>query len=166
MNESVTDLYQLTANSISGVPVSLSDFKGKVILFVNTASKCGFTYQYDGLQSLYEEFKDQNFVILGFPCNQFGQQEKGASGEIQEFCRLNFGVSFPMFEKIEVNGANTHPVYQYLKAEKPGVLGTKDIKWNFTKFLVDQNGQVLERFGSMTKPEKIRSKIAKLIINK
>lgn len=159
----MSKFYGFSATSISGEKIEMSDYKGKVVLVVNTASKCGFTKQYDGLQELYEQYKDQGLVILGFPCNQFGEQEKGGSSEIQEFCRLNFGVNFPMFEKINVNGPDAHPIYQHLKSEKRGVLGTEGIKWNFTKFLINKEGDVVERFGSTTKPEKLKAKIEKLL---
>ena len=159
----MSKFYGFSANSISGQKIEMSDYKGKVVLVVNTASKCGFTYQYDGLQELYDAYKDQGLVILGFPCNQFGEQEKGDSGEIQEFCRLNHGVNFPLFEKIDVNGPNAHPIFQHLKSEKKGVLGTEGIKWNFTKFLINKDGDVIERFGSTTKPAKLKAKIEALI---
>jgi glutathione peroxidase len=159
----MTDFYSLSAKSMSGEVISMSEYKGKVVLVVNTASACGFTYQYDGLQELYDKYKEQGFVILGFPCNQFGAQEKGSSDEIQSFCRLNFGVNFPLFEKIDVNGADTHPIFDWLKSQKAGVLGSKKIKWNFTKFLINKDGQVVERFGSITKPEKMSNQIEALL---
>ena len=159
----MSEFFELEANSLQGKTIAMSEFKDKVILVVNTASKCGFTYQYEGLQALYDKFKDQGLVILGFPCNQFGEQEKGDSGEIQEFCQINYGVSFPMFEKIEVNGPNTHPIFEFLKRNKKGFLGSEKIKWNFTKFLLSPEGEVVERFGSLTKPEKIAPKIEALV---
>ena len=159
----MSEFYGFSATSISGQKIEMSDYKGKVVLVVNTASKCGFTYQYDGLQELYDAYKDKGLVILGFPCNQFGEHEKGNSTEIQEFCRLNHGVDFPLFEKIDVNGPNAHPIFQHLKAEKKGVLGTESIKWNFTKFLINKEGEVVERFGSTTKPGKLKARIEDLI---
>jgi glutathione peroxidase len=159
----MSDFYQLKATSLQGQEVEMADYKGKVVLIVNTASKCGFTYQYEGLQALYNKYKDQGVVILGFPCNQFGQQEKGDSEAISEFCQLNYGVDFQMFEKIDVNGPNEHPIYTYLKQQKPGFLGSKKIKWNFTKFLINKEGQVVKRFGSTTKPEKLEATIKALI---
>jgi glutathione peroxidase len=137
---------------LSGDMQDLSQYQGQVVLIVNTASKCGFTNQYEGLEILYNEYKAQGFVVLGFPCNQFGEQEKGADSEIAGFCQKNYGVSFPMFSKIEVNGDNTAPLYQELKSQAPGVMGTKKIKWNFTKFLVNKQGKVT-RYASTTKPE-------------
>lgn len=159
----MSEFHTLSATSLQGQPIDFSAYKGKVVLVVNTASKCGFTYQYEGLQALHNKYKDQGLVILGFPCNQFGQQEKGNSDEISEFCQINYGVDFQMFEKIDVNGDNEHPIYTYLKQQKPGVLGSKKIKWNFTKFLINQEGQVIKRFGSTTKPEKIEASIKQLL---
>jgi len=159
----MSDFYQLSAVTLQGQPLSMTEFEGKVVLVVNTASKCGFTYQYEGLQKLHEKYKEDGLVILGFPCNQFGEQEKGNSEEIQEFCQLNYGVDFQMFEKIEVNGANTHPIYEFLKKSKSGFLGTQKIKWNFTKFLINRAGQVVNRYGSTTKPEKIEADLKKLL---
>ena len=159
----MSEFYQLSAVSLQGQPVAMSEYRDKVVLVVNTASKCGFTYQYEGLQALYNKYKDRGLVILGFPCNQFGEQEKGSSDDIQEFCQLNYGVDFQMFEKIEVNGPNTHPIYEFLKKGKAGFLGSKKIKWNFTKFLINKDGKVLKRFGSVTKPEKIEQEIVKLL---
>jgi len=156
-------IYDFTAKSLQGKDVPLSDFKDKVLLIVNTASKCGFTPQYAGLETLYEKLSGKGLTILGFPCNQFGQQEPGGPEEIGAFCQMNYGVSFPMFDKIEVNGPKAHPLYQYLKDEQPGVLGTKNIKWNFTKFLVDRGGNVVDRFAPMTKPEDIEKSIAKVL---
>ncbi|MDY0781551.1 glutathione peroxidase [Tenacibaculum sp. IB213877] len=159
-----TDIYNFKANKLNGTPVSLGDYKGKTIIIVNTASKCGLTPQYEGLESLYQKYKDQGLIILGFPCNQFGKQEKGNSDEIQEFCQVNYGVSFPMFEKIEVNGKNAHPIYKYLKSKLSGgyFLGSS-IKWNFTKFVIDKNGNPLKRFAPTTKPEKMEKFIKKII---
>lgn len=159
----MNDFYTLNATSLQGQVINMSEYKGKVVLIVNTASKCGFTYQYEGLQELYTKYKDQGLVILGFPCNQFGEQEKGDSGEISEFCQINYGVDFQMFEKIDVNGENEHPIYTYLKQQKPGFLGSKKIKWNFTKFLINKQGQIVKRFGSTTKPQKLTGPIEKLL---
>ncbi len=158
----MTTIYDFRAETLKGKEVSLSDYRGQVVLIVNTASKCGFTPQYEGLEKLYEKMKDKGFNVLGFPCNQFGKQEPGSASEIGQFCQANYGVSFPMFAKIEVNGPNAHPLYKYLKREKPGVLGSERIKWNFTKFLVDRTGRVVERFAPMTKPEAIEAPIAAL----
>ena len=159
----MTSIYDFTAATLQGNAVSLSDYKGKAILIVNTASKCGFTPQYAGLEKLYEKLRDKGLVILGFPCNQFGQQEPGSTQEIGAFCQMNYGVSFPMFDKIEVNGPRAHPLYEFLKSQKPGILGTKNIKWNFTKFLVDKTGKVVDRFAPLTKPEDIEGAIAKVL---
>jgi glutathione peroxidase len=152
-------LYDLTVKNNKGQDVSLSEYKGKALLIVNVASKCGFTSQYEGLQKLYEEYKDQGLEILGFPCNQFGGQEPGTDTEIENFCTGSFGVKFPMFAKIDVNGDEASPVYTFLKKEAPGVLGTEGVKWNFTKFLVSKDGKVLNRFGSIDKPESLKSDI-------
>ena len=130
-----------------------------MLLIVNTASNCGFTPQYDGLESLYERYKDSGLEILGFPCNQFGYQEKGSNDEIRSFCKVKFGIKFPMFEKIKVNGKNAHPLYRYLKEKAPGILGSKKIKWNFTKFLVSKNGEVIKRYAPNITPEKIEADI-------
>ena len=156
-------IHEFSAATISGKEVSLADYKGKVVLVVNTASKCGFTPQFAGLEAIYEKYKDQGFVILGFPCNQFGAQEPGTADQIQEFCQLNYGVKFPMFGKIDVNGKNAHPLFKFLTSEKPGILGTEMIKWNFTKFLVDKEGNPVKRYGSNTKPEEIAPDIEKLL---
>lgn len=147
---------------LSGEMQDLSQYDGKVVLIVNTASKCGFTNQYEGLEALYEEYKAQDLVVLGFPCNQFGEQEKGADSEIASFCQKNYGVSFPMFSKIEVNGEGTAPLYQELKALAPGIMGTKKIKWNFTKFLVNKQGKVT-RYAPTTKPEALKADIESAI---
>ncbi|BDD00510.1 glutathione peroxidase [Persicobacter psychrovividus] len=146
--------YNFEANTLTGKKISMEDFKGKTVLVVNTASKCGLTPQYEGLEALYKKYKDQDFVILGFPCNQFGNQEPGTASDIQEGCLINYGVSFPMFEKIEVNGDNAHPLYKYLKDKKSGWFGSR-IKWNFTKFLISDQGHVLKRYSPTTKPQKI-----------
>ena len=156
-------IYDFKVKTINGEETTLEQYKGKVMLIVNVASKCGYTPQYDGLEALYRKYKDQGLVVLGFPCNQFGSQEPGSEAVIQNFCRVNFGVTFPMFSKIKVNGEETHPLYRYLKSEQPGVLGTEAIKWNFTKFLVDKEGEVVERFGSSTKPEALEEKIEALL---
>ncbi|HEY9699916.1 MAG TPA: glutathione peroxidase [Trichocoleus sp.] len=156
-------IYDFSATSIEGQPVSLSTFKDKVLLIVNTASQCGFTPQYQGLQALYDKYQDQGFIVLGFPCNQFGQQEPGSTEEIQSFCEMRYGVNFPLFEKIDVNGANAHPLYQYLVKAAPGILGTEAIKWNFTKFLIDRQGKVVKRYGSTTKPEDLEKDVQALL---
>ena len=159
----MASVYDYMAKSLDGREVPLSDYKGKVLLIVNTASKCGFTPQYAGLEELYKAYQDKGLAVLGFPCNQFGAQEPGTSAEIGTFCQKNYGVTFPMFEKIEVNGNNAHPLWTYLKSEKPGLLGTKAIKWNFTKFLVDRAGQVVSRFGSNETPASLKPAIEKLL---
>jgi glutathione peroxidase len=159
----MTSIYDFKATSLDGREIDLAQFKGKPLLIVNTASKCGFTPQYEGLEKLYAEYKDKGLTILGFPCNQFGQQEPGDAAEIGQFCMKNYGVSFPMFEKIDVNGANAHPLYGFLKDEQPGILGTKNIKWNFTKFLVDGDGKVVDRFAPLTKPADLAKPIEKLL---
>jgi glutathione peroxidase len=159
----MTSIYDFTASTLQGKAVSLADYKGKALLIVNTASKCGFTPQYAGLEKLYEKLRDKGLTILGFPCNQFGQQEPGSNEEIGAFCQMNYGVSFPMFDKIDVNGPRAHPLYEWLKSQQPGLLGTKNIKWNFTKFLVDKTGNVVARFAPMTKPEDIEKSIEKVI---
>lgn len=156
------NLYQFTAKSLQGKEISMDTYKGKVVLVVNTASNCGFTPQYEGLENLYKEYKDTGLVILGFPCNQFGGQEPGTEKEIAEGCLINYGVSFQMFSKIEVNGDNAHPIYKYLKNKLPGLLVSR-IKWNFEKFLVDSNGIPVKRFSSSTKPQQLEKHIRKLI---
>jgi glutathione peroxidase len=156
-------IYDFSATSIEGQPISLDTFKDKVLLIVNTASQCGFTPQYKGLQELYSKYSDKGFVILGFPCNQFGQQEPGTANDIQSFCETRFGVTFPLFQKIDVNGANAHPLYKYLTHAAPGILGSEAIKWNFTKFLVDRNGKVVKRYASMAKPEDIEKDVQSLL---
>lgn len=157
------NVHDFEANTLRGQEESLSKYKGKVLLVVNTASKCGLTPQYKGLQEVYDKFKDRGFEILGFPSNQFAGQEPGESEDIAEFCEINYGVSFPMYEKINVKGADAHPLFQYLSKEAPGVLGSKSIKWNFTKFLVDQEGHVLKRFAPQTTPDQIEEDIEKLL---
>lgn len=156
-------IYNFNVTTIDGQQKPMADYKGKVLLIVNVASKCGFTPQYEGLEAIYKEYKDQGFEVLGFPCNQFGSQEPGTEQDIKSFCSLTYNVSFPMFSKVDVNGDNTHPLYEYLKNEKSGVLGSKAIKWNFTKFLVDKEGNVIERYASATKPESITEKIEALL---
>ncbi|CAG9622017.1 glutathione peroxidase [Sutcliffiella rhizosphaerae] len=156
-------VYDYKATNIRGKEVSLSDYRGYVMLIVNTASKCGFTPQFEGLEELYKEYEDRKFVVLGFPCNQFGSQEPGDENDINDFCQLNYGVSFPMFSKIDVNGDETHPLFAYLKENATGLLGSKAVKWNFTKFLVDRNGEVVERFASATTPANIKNDIEKLL---
>lgn len=155
-------VYDYSAKTISGEDKSLSDFKGKVLLIVNTASKCGFTPQYEDLQNLYKEYHDQGFEILGFPCNQFGKQEPGSEQDIESFCQKNYGVTFPMFAKVDVKGDNAHPLFKYLIQEASGMLSDQ-IKWNFTKFLVDREGQVIDRFAPQTKPGKMKSDIEKAL---
>lgn len=156
-------IYEYSATAINGEEVSLADYKDKVVLIVNTASKCGFTPQFEGLETLYKELAEQGLAIIGFPCNQFGNQDPGSDGEIEEFCQLNYGVSFPMFSKVDVNGADTHPLYEYLKSEAKGVLGSKNIKWNFTKFLVNRDGEVVKRYAPTDKPSAIKADIQKLL---
>lgn len=157
------NIYGFNVTDIDGNEVSLNEYEGKVLLIVNVASKCGYTKQYTGLQAIYEKYKDQGFVVLGFPCNQFGGQEPGTEKEIKEFCEANFNVTFPMFSKIDVNGDNTHPLYKYLKSNAKGTLGTQDIKWNFAKFLVNKNGVVQDRIGTQTTPESMTEQIEKLL---
>ena len=160
---STSTVYDFTATSLDGKPADLSACKGKVLLIVNTASKCGFTPQYEGLEKLYETYRDRGFEVLGFPCNQFGSQEPGGSDDIAQFCTKNYGVAFPMFEKVDVNGDAAHPLFQWLKAAAPGLLGTKDIKWNFTKFLVGRDGKVVDRYAPTTKPEALAGTVEKLL---
>jgi len=156
-------VYDFTVKDSHGHDVDLSQYKGQVLLIVNVASQCGFTPQYKGLQALYSEFKDRGFVIIGFPCNQFGAQEPGSNEEIMEFCSLNFGVNFPIMDKVEVNGKNAHPMYEYLKGEQTGILGTTSIKWNFTKFLINKEGLPVRRYGSNETPEQIRKDVEELL---
>jgi glutathione peroxidase len=156
-------VYDLSARSLDGRETPLAAFAGKVTLVVNTASKCGFTPQYAGLQALHDEYADRGFAVLGFPCNQFGAQEPGDAEEIGAFCERNYGVGFPMFAKIEVNGPQAHPIYKLLKKAAPGLLGSESIKWNFTKFLVDKDGRVVERFAPTTRPEDLKPAIEKLL---
>lgn len=159
-------VYEFSALSVDRLQVSLAQFEGKVLVIVNTASKCGFTPQYAGLETLYRQYKDRGVVVLGFPCNQFGAQEPGAEDEISQFCQSNYGVSFPLFAKIEVNGPNAHPLYKFLKKEKSGILGAiglKSIRWNFTKFLVNRAGKVVDRYAPSTKPAALAPAIEKLL---
>ena len=151
--------YTTQVTQIDGTQTDLSAYSGQVLLIVNTASACGYTPQYQGLQALYERFKDQGFSVLGFPCNQFGGQEPGTADEIQDFCEKKFSVTFPLFAKIDVNGPDTHPLYQQLKSAKPGLLASQDIKWNFTKFLVSRDGQVQKRYGSQKDPNDLEPAI-------
>jgi len=153
------NLYEIEVTNIDGRRQRMADFAGKVLLIVNVASKCGFTPQYKGLESLYREFADRGFAVLGFPCDQFGHQEPGDEAQIKNFCSLQYDVTFPMFAKIEVNGNHTHPLYQLLKKSAPGVLGTEAIKWNFTKFLIDREGQVIKRYATADKPESLANDI-------
>lgn len=159
----MSSIYDIEVKTITGELKSLSEYQGQVMLIVNTASKCGFTPQFKGLERLYEEYKDQGLIVLGFPCNQFLSQDPGNEGEIAEFCTLNYGVTFPMHSKVDVNGENTHPLYKFLKSNAKGLLGTEKVKWNFTKFLVDKSGKVVERYAPTVEPEKITSDIIKLL---
>jgi glutathione peroxidase len=152
-------IYDFSARSIEGNDRPLSDYKGKALLIVNVASECGYTPQYAGLEALYRKYKDRGFEVLGFPCNQFGAQEPGTEEQIKSFCETRFDVSFPLFAKIDVNGPSTHPLYEFLKAAEPGLLGTEAIKWNFTKFLVAKDGSVRKRYAPQTKPEAIAADI-------
>lgn len=159
----MASVYDFSANAIDGSEIPLDRYRGRVLLIVNTASRCGFTPQYEGLEMLHEQLSGQGLSVLGFPCNQFGGQEPGSEAEIQEFCRLNYDVKFPMFAKIDVNGPNAHPLYAWLKSNAKGILGTEGIKWNFTKFLIDRSGQVFSRYAPTTKPEAIRGEIEELM---
>lgn len=156
------NFYDFSAKDINGTEVSMSKYEGKVLLVVNTASKCGLTPQFEELESLYKEYKDKGFEILGFPCNQFAKQDPASNKEIGQFCLINYGVTFNMFEKIDVNGATAHPIYKYLKNESKGIL-SKEIKWNFSKFLIDSNGKVIKRYSPITKPSKLKGDIEKLL---
>lgn len=159
----MSTIYDFSANTLTGQPVSLANYRGKVLLIVNTASHCGFTPQYQGLEMLHEEYKDRGLVVLGFPCNQFGGQEPGSAFEIGDFCEKNYGVTFQLFEKIDVNGDQAHPLFTYLKKTAPGVLGTEGIKWNFTKFLICKDGTVHDRYASTTSPASMKQEIEKLL---
>ncbi|TGZ81662.1 glutathione peroxidase-like protein [Ascodesmis nigricans] len=154
-----TTIYDFKPLDNKGEPVPMSSYKGKVLLIVNVASKCGFTPQYEGLEKIYEKYKDQGFEVLGFPCNQFGGQEPGSAEEIQNFCTVNFGVKFPIMQKVEVNGDKADPLWEYMKTTKPGLLGMKRVKWNYEKFLINREGQIVERYASTTKPESIATAI-------
>ena len=156
-------MHDIFARRIDGTERDLSEFKGSVLLIVNVASRCGFTPQYAGLEALYRKYRDRGFAVLGFPCNQFGAQEPGTEAEIGSFCSTTYDVTFPLFAKVDVNGAGTHPLYQFLKAARPGVLGTEAIKWNFTKFLVDREGNVVKRYAPNDKPEDFSSDIEGLL---
>lgn len=156
-------MYDFLAKTLQGDEITLAEFSGHVVLVVNTASKCGFTSQYEGLEALYRKYKPKGFAVLGFPCNQFGQQEPGDATEIAQFCSRTYDVTFPMFAKIDVNGPDTHPLFAFLKVEGPGVMGTEGIKWNFTKFLVDRSGAVVSRFAPTTTPKELEAEIEKLL---
>jgi glutathione peroxidase len=158
-------VYDFEATSIVGDKTPLERFRGKVLLIVNVASECGFTPQYEGLEKVYRKFRDQGFEVLGFPSNQFGHQEPGDDAAIKSFCETKFGVTFPMFSRIEVNGANAHPLYKYLKESRPGILGTEAIKWNFTKFLIDRNGLPIKRYAPQDKPEALQADIQNALGN-
>lgn len=155
----MTSFYDFSATSIDGHTHTLADYRGHVVLVVNTASACGFTPQLEGLQQLHQRYADRGLVILGFPCNQFGQQDKGSNAEIANFCQRNYGVTFPMMSKVDVNGAHAHPLFTWLKAQAPGILGTEMIKWNFTKFLLGRDGRVLQRFAPRDTPQSLSSAI-------
>ena len=159
----MTTIADFTVTTNRGAPLALEDKLGKVLLVVNTASKCGFTPQYDGLEKLYETYQDRGFEVLGFPCNQFGGQEPGDADEIAEFCKVNFGVTFPLMQKVEVNGPGASPLFDWMKKEAPGLLGSKAIKWNFTKFLIDRQGNVVKRYGPTDAPDGIAKDIDKLL---
>jgi glutathione peroxidase len=159
----MTTAYDFSAKTLEGTDLSLDAYRGKAMLVVNTASKCGFTPQYTGLEKLWRDYQDKGLVVLGFPCDQFGHQEPGDEEEIKNFCSLTYDVSFPMFSKVEVNGANAHPLYKWLKSEKSGLLGLEGIKWNFTKFLVGRDGQVLKRYAPTDTPEKIERDLATVL---
>jgi len=159
----MTTVYDFSAATLAGQQKALAEFKGEVLLIVNTASKCGFTPQYEGLEQLHKDLHGKGLTVLGFPCNQFGAQEPGSASDIGQFCEINYGVSFPMFAKIDVNGDGAHPLYKYLKHEKPGLFGTERIKWNFTKFLIDREGAVVGRYAPIDKPDTLRKPIEKLL---
>jgi glutathione peroxidase len=156
-------VYDYSAKTLDGQEVNLADYRGKVLLIVNTASKCGFTPQFEGLEALYREYQERGLTVLGFPCNQFGAQEPGNAEEIASFCSLTYDVTFPMLAKIDVNGPSAHPLYTFLKKAQKGVLGTEGIKWNFTKFLIDRDGEVVERFAPTTKPEDLKAAVEALL---
>ena len=161
--ENTMNIYDFEVKTIDGKTISMSQYKGKVLLIVNVASKCGFTKQYEGLENLFEKYKDKDFMVLGFPSNQFANQEPESDDKIKEFCSLTYDVKFDMFSKIDVNGEKESPLYTFLKSSQKGILGTEDIKWNFTKFLVDKNGNVVDRFAPTTTPESIEKDILKLL---
>ena len=157
------DIYDIQGKDSLKKDISLSEYSGKTLLVVNVASKCGLTPQYEGLQELYDRYKDRNFVVLGFPCNQFGGQEPGTDAEINDFCDINYSVTFPIFSKIEVNGPNAHPLFKLLKRDKPGIFRTQSIKWNFTKFLINSNGKIVERFSPRVEPKYIKEQIERIL---
>ena len=159
----MVDIYNIDVKDSTDSIFSMSEFIGKTLLIVNVASKCGLTPQYEGLQKIYDEYKDRNFVVLGFPCNQFGGQEPGTDQEIGEFCDINYSVTFPIFSKIKVNGPEAHPLFKLLKSYKPGIFRTQSIKWNFTKFLINKNGKIVERFSPRVEPKYIRKEIEKVL---
>jgi glutathione peroxidase len=159
----MSNIYDYSVNSLNGAPVDLGSYRGKVLLIVNTASNCGFTPQYKGLEAVYQQFKDKGVEVLGFPCNQFGSQEPGSSDEISAFCEKNYGVTFPLFAKIDVNGNDAHPLFKHLKQQAPGLMGTEAIKWNFTKFLVKKDGTVYKRYAPQTEPKELMQDIEKLL---
>ena len=159
----MTTIADFTVATNKGDELDLKDKLGKVLLVVNTASKCGFTPQYDGLEKLFQDYKDQGFEVMAFPCNQFGNQEPGDAGEIEQFCKVNFGLTFPLMQKVEVNGDNASPLFDWMKAEAPGLMGSKSIKWNFTKFLIDREGNVVKRYGPADAPAAIAKDIEKLL---
>ncbi len=159
----MTSIYDFSAKDIDGEPVPLEKYRGQLLLIVNVASRCGFTPQYAGLEELYQRYKDRGFQVLGFPCNQFGKQEPGGEAQIKEFCSVKFRVTFPMFAKINVNGADADPLYKYLKSQRRGTLWTKSIKWNFTKFLVGKTGEVIKRYGPLSTPKRIERRVAGLL---
>ena len=159
----MASIYDFDVKTLDGTPRQMADYRGKTLLIVNVASACGYTPQYAGLETLYRKYHDRGFEVLGFPCNQFGGQEPGSAEEIATFCSTKYDVTFPLFAKVDVNGANAHPLWEHLKAEKPGALGSKAIKWNFTKFLVDARGNVVDRYGSSTTPAAIDADVAKLV---
>lgn len=159
----MSSVFDFEVQTIDGKPVSMDRFRGKVLLIVNTASKCGFTPQFAGLEKLHQDYAERGFAVLGFPCNQFRSQDPGSNSEIYEFCQKNYGVTFPMHARIDVNGADAHPLFEYLKKSQPGLLGSTGIKWNFTKFLVDRQGNVLQRYAPNTAPDKIAADIEKAL---
>jgi glutathione peroxidase len=159
----MTNIYDFKADSLGGAPVDLKKYRGKVLLIVNTASNCGFTPQYKGLEAVYQQFKDEGVEVLGFPCNQFGAQEPGGADEIGSFCEKNYGVTFPLFAKVDVNGDDAHPLFKHLKTKAPGLLGSEAVKWNFTKFLVKKDGTVFKRYAPQTEPKELMGDIEKLL---